>query len=150
MAVMRCGGGSFPKRLPVVVVLLALVACAPSILQTPITPVSTGPLSTEAPRIITIPPEPATPAVGSLDAQKLDRGQTRYETLECSFCHGENGRGTNRGPALFGTTLSQQDFMIILRTGGPLGSAHVYSTSRLSDADGQNLYLYILSFNGGN
>lgn len=84
-----------------------------------------------------------------LDEQKIEQGQARYETLECSLCHGENGRGTNKGPALVGLTLGESDFMNVLRTGGNLGSAHVYPTSRLSDADGSSLYLYILSFNGG-
>ena len=133
-------------KLTSLVLLLTVVACAPSISQTPtLTPPSA--LPTEAPRVILIPPEPAT---ASLDRQRLEQGQTRYETLECSLCHGENGRGTDKGPALTGTELGEKDFINVLRTGGPLGNAHVYSASRLSDADGHNLYLYVLSFNGGN
>ncbi len=134
-----------PRRNYYAVLLLLLTACTPAIPTTP----TLNLRLTEAPRVITIAPAPATPMPGPFDPQRVAQGQTRYQTLECSLCHGANGRGTDRGPALVGMSLSEQDFMSILRSGGRLGANHVYSTSRLSDEDGKALYLYILSFKGG-
>jgi mono/diheme cytochrome c family protein len=128
-----------------VALLLLLTACAPAV---PITP-TLNVRVTEAPRVLTIAPAPETPMPGRFDPQRVAQGQTRYQTLECSVCHGLNGRGTSRGPALVGMSLGEQDFMNILRSGGKLGANHVYSTSRLSNEDGNSLYIYILSFSGG-
>lgn len=80
-----------------------------------------------------------------LDPQMVERGRDRYVVLECGSCHGENGEGTENGSALAGTTLSEDDFITFLRTGGGLGNDHLYSTDRLSERGGRNLYAYVLS-----
>jgi mono/diheme cytochrome c family protein len=103
----------------------------------------------------TTPPQVATSAApadatgetiaSSLDPVKVERGRDRYTVLECGTCHGENGEGTDQGGALVDTALNEGDFITFLRTGGSLGSAHLYSTDRLSDSGGRNLYQFILS-----
>ncbi len=83
-----------------------------------------------------------------LDPQAVERGHDRYVALQCGSCHGENGEGTDQGSALAGTALSQADFISFLRSGGTVGSSHQYSTNRLSDSGGRNLYQYVLSLSG--
>jgi len=81
----------------------------------------------------------------SLDPERVARGQDRYEALECGLCHGANGEGTDQGSPLVGITLSEEDFITLLRSGGDVGTSHQYSSNRLSDSGGRNLYQYILS-----
>lgn len=81
----------------------------------------------------------------ALDPVAVERGKGRYEALECGSCHGVNGEGTDEGPALAGTELSQDEFITFLRTGGTIGNDHLYSTNRLSESGGRNLYIYVLS-----
>src|SRR6266851_1807965 len=101
---------------------------------------------TEAPIVVTM--GEATATAGSsqaLDPQAIEAGKGRYVFLQCGSCHGDDAKGTDKGPALVGTKLTQDEFVNILRTGGKLGNAHLFSTNRLSDAGGKNLYVYILS-----
>ena len=101
---------------------------------------------TEAPAVVTV--GEATATAGSsqaLDPQAIEAGKGRYVALQCGSCHGDNAKGTDKGPVLVGTKLTQDEFVNVLRTGGKLGNAHLYSTNRLSDAGGKNLYVYILS-----
>jgi mono/diheme cytochrome c family protein len=104
----------------------------------------------------TVPPQLATvaaitPTAGGsadqLDPERVERGRDRYVVLECGACHGENGEGSDEGSALTGLTLSEEDFVSLMRSGGSLGSEHQYSTNRLSDTGGRNLYQYLLSLN---
>jgi mono/diheme cytochrome c family protein len=101
---------------------------------------------TEPPQLATVAALTAAANTGdSLDPEMVERGRGRYEALECGICHGVSGEGTDEGPALTGTTLSEDDFISFLRSGGTIGPDHQYSTNRLSDSGGRNLYLYILS-----
>ncbi len=81
----------------------------------------------------------------ALDPQLVEQGKGRYVALNCGSCHGDAGQGTATGPVLAGTKLSQDKFVDMLRTGGKLGNAHLYSVDRLSDPSSKNLYLYVLS-----
>jgi mono/diheme cytochrome c family protein len=109
----------------------------------------------------TEPPELATVAAATIQAReneeiRLDptavaRGQTNWERLECASCHGANGEGGAgeidgiTAPPLVDLALTEAEFIDWMRSGGSLGSAHQYSTDRLSDSGGRNLYQYILS-----
>jgi mono/diheme cytochrome c family protein len=79
------------------------------------------------------------------------RGLGSWERLECASCHGENGEGGadeidgTPAPSLLEVALSEDEFIDWLRTGGTLGNDHLFSTDRLSDNGGKNLYQYILS-----
>ena len=135
---------------------LFLVACgAASPTQTP------GTLPTPFPTYAFVPPT-IPPAIASLaasstlaatvetlDPQKITLGMGRYVALKCGDCHGDAGQGTSNGSPLAGTKLSQDDFINFLRTGGTVGSSHLYSTNRLSETGGENIYLYVLSLAGG-
>jgi mono/diheme cytochrome c family protein len=106
---------------------------------------------TEAPSVVTV--GAVTVTAGSapvLDPEKVEAGKRSYTRLECGSCHGEGGTGTNKGTGLAGTKLTETEFIGMLRTGGKLGNAHLFSTNRLSDAGGKDLYQYILSLEAGN
>src|SRR5262249_14452655 len=141
----------------VTVLALALVACgaggSPTASQPTVTPFPTYQYipPTEAPIIVTIGVMTAT--AGSklvLDPDTIALGKSRYEALDCGSCHGVDGKGTDNGPALAGTKLSEDDFINMLRSGGKLGNKHLFSTDRLSESGGKNLYVYILSLDTTN
>jgi mono/diheme cytochrome c family protein len=110
---------------------------------------------TEAPQVATAAAVTAIAATerasgGSLDPVAVERGKGRYEALECATCHGANGEGIEgKGSSLIGTTLSEEDFISFLRSGGTIGISHQYATNRLSTSGGENLYQYILSLSVG-
>ncbi|MEZ4672154.1 MAG: cytochrome c [Anaerolineae bacterium] len=90
----------------------------------------------------------ATQAAGAnsgLDPQAVERGRGRYEALDCASCHGDNGEGTDKGSSLITYTADETTFISFMRSGGALGSDHQYSTNRLSESGGKNLYQYLLS-----
>ena len=100
----------------------------------------------------TVPPQIATSAaqneaeeMATIDPVILERGLGRYEALDCNVCHGEEGVGTDEAPALIGLTLSEEEFIDLMRSGGALGNEHQFSTDRLSARGGANLYQYLLS-----
>ena len=81
----------------------------------------------------------------SLDPKMVERGRGRYEALECGACHGVNGKGSDQAESLLDFSLSEDDFITFVRSGGKLGTDHQYSTDRLSDSGSRNLYLYLVS-----
>ena len=135
--------------------ILALTACSPGApaTQAPtLTPFPTfGYVQlTEAPVIVTVGLQTATASsTQALDPDKVALGKGRYEALQCGSCHGDQAQGTDKGSALAGTKLTEDQFIDFLRSGGKLGNDHLYSTNRLSDAGGKNLYLYVLSLGSG-
>lgn len=130
---------------------LALSACRPAQPATPQATPTAFPTygfvpPTEAPSIVTIAAETATAvSTQALDPDKVALGKSRYVALECGSCHGDQGQGTAKGSVLAGTKMTEDEFISFLRSGGKLGNDHLYSTNRLSDAGGKNLYLYVLS-----
>jgi mono/diheme cytochrome c family protein len=98
----------------------------------------------------TVPPQVSTAvttltiAPDTLDIQAVERGRDRYQALECAACHGDSGEGTDDGPSLAESTMSEQEFISFMRSGGELGAEHQYSTNRLSASGGANLYQYLL------
>lgn len=79
-----------------------------------------------------------------LDPVAVERGQERYQTLECGTCHGAAGEGSDKGSSLVASTIGEEDFISYMRSGGTVGLDHQYSTNRLSDSGGKNLYQYLL------
>jgi mono/diheme cytochrome c family protein len=149
------------KSLPLFLLLLALLivgcggAAAPTSTPRPtFTPIPTFDFSQP-----TAPPSVATAAattganegeaVAALNPEAVERGRGRYEALECAACHGDAGEGTDDGPSLITSTQSEADFISFMRSGGELGAEHQYSTNRLSDSGGRNLYQYLLSLREG-
>jgi mono/diheme cytochrome c family protein len=87
----------------------------------------------------------AASAGSALDAAAVERGRGRYEALSCGECHGANGEGTDNGSAMSVYAGTEEEFIAFMRSGGELGADHQYSTNRLSDSGGRNLYQYLLS-----
>jgi mono/diheme cytochrome c family protein len=82
----------------------------------------------------------------AVDPEIISQGRDRYVALKCADCHGENGEGNgDKGPTLVGLTLSQDDFITFMRSGGKLGTAHQFAANRLSLKGAQNLYQYLKS-----
>jgi len=82
----------------------------------------------------------------AVDPTAVALGANRYTALGCDTCHGAQGQGNgSQGPALVPMTLSEDDFITFLRTGGKLGNAHLFASNRLSDEGAHNLYLYVKS-----
>ena len=85
-------------------------------------------------------------AAAGADPELISRGRDRYVALKCGDCHGENGEGNgDKGPKLVGLTLTADEFLSFLRSGGKLGSAHQFASNRISVQGVQNLYLYLQS-----
>lgn len=107
---------------------------------------------TEAPQIATAAAATesvtVTQAVVGIDPERVARGKDRYAALDCGKCHGANGEGGS-APAVNNVTMSQDAFISFMRSGGKLGKDHQYSTNRLSESGGQNLYLYLQSLKSG-
>lgn len=138
-------------------VMLILAACSPASSTSEATVVPTNTTiptysfdePTAAPSVATAAAATATAAAAgsqSLDPDAVERGKGRYEALECASCHGANGEGAgDKGGPLTALTLTEEEFISFMRSGGELSSDHQYSTNRLSESGGRNLYQYLLS-----
>jgi mono/diheme cytochrome c family protein len=136
-----CGGGSSadtPQATPV-----------PSVTPVPLYQyISPTPVSTVFAALATTTPaaSAAEATAEAIDPKVVEAGLGRYVALTCGECHGDAGQGAGeKGPALVPVTMTQADFITLLRSGGKLGSKHQYATNRLSDRGAQNLYLYLVS-----
>ena len=90
-----------------------------------------------------------------LNPTAVARGASNWDRLGCTTCHGaagEGGAGEIDGtpaPSLQNLALTEDEFINWMRSGGTLGSKHQYSTDRLSDSGGTNLYQFLLSLQTG-
>jgi mono/diheme cytochrome c family protein len=150
-----------PAILFALALLVLAAACSPQSAEPTSTPAATNTpyvfptyafnQPTEAPQVATAAAATAAARqtteaqTGALDPVAVERGKGRWDALECASCHGENGVGTDDGPPLAGTTLTEREFVDFLRTGGTIGNDHLYSTNRLSTGGAANLYQYVLS-----
>lgn len=144
--------------LTLILLLLTLAACggaaAPSETATP-APTNTAIIPTFSFTQPTAPPSVATAAatvtVGAVaaDTEAIERGRGRYEALACAECHGPAGEGVEGEAALLAYAATEAEFISFMRSGGELGTDHQYSTNRLSESGGRNLYVYLMSLQGG-
>ena len=90
----------------------------------------------------------ATEAAGGgfeLDPVKVERGEGRWDALECAACHGAAGEGTDDGPPLTDYSANEADFVDFLRTGGGMGNDHRFPAENLSNSGISNLYHFVRS-----
>jgi mono/diheme cytochrome c family protein len=139
-------------RLLMLLLVLLLAACG----GTGAPAATSGPRPTVIPTYQYMSPTPmparptsaATPAPaedsGDANAEAIGRGQARFEELGCAGCHGANAEGGD-AKALAGTTLSENEFLAFLRSGGGLGGSHQYASNRISNSGVHNLYVYLES-----
>jgi mono/diheme cytochrome c family protein len=134
-----------------IALLLALAGCGPATPEaTPGPRPTPTPIPTFSRAEPTAPPSVATaaaiqPTADEADTLAIERGLDRYVALECGSCHGDAGEGVDDAPSLQTYAASEEEFITFIRSGGALGAAHQYSTNRLSDSGGRNLYRYLVS-----
>ncbi len=94
-----------------------------------------------------------TPTPLAADTEMIERGKGLYENRGCSKCHGEKAEGmSGKGAKLAGTSLTEAEFVDILRTGGKgrLGDEHIFGTSVISESGVKAVYAFLLSLGEGN
>jgi len=73
-------------------------------------------------------------------------GEQAYTRL-CTECHGDKGEGViDQGDAIAGTVNDPAKLTDLLRTGGDLGSEHLFGPTKISDDGIDALYTYIQTF----
>jgi mono/diheme cytochrome c family protein len=98
--------------------------------------------------IIKIENTPTPSGSSSEDQKMIDRGKALYEKQECGNCHGQNAEGMDgKGSKLAGTSLTEDEFRDVLRTGGKgeLGNEHLYGTSAISESGITAIYTFLQS-----
>lgn len=63
----------------------------------------------------------------------------------CAECHGEEAMGTDQAASLIGLTLSEAEFTDLIRTGGELGTDHLFGSTKISPEGLQSVYVYLTS-----
>jgi len=134
-----CGGGSSATAIPTSTIIPTYNYLTP----TPFAAIETAVATTAAETTAEATTVEATTA--ALDSDIVARGKTRYDALACASCHGANGEGTDKAKALTSITMSQDDFVTFMRSGGTVGPTHQYATNRLSISGGAALYQYLRS-----
>lgn len=85
------------------------------------------------------------PSDAALNA-RLARGEELYTTRKCGECHGANGEGVpDKGSAVAGTTMTEQEFTDLLRTGGDIGSDHLYGPMTISPSGVTAIHAWLQS-----
>lgn len=112
----------------------------PTILTASFTAVA-GELNQESIKEAQSTPEP----VAFPDAGDLELGQRIYGNL-CAQCHGLDLQGTEEGGFLTNLNMNQDDFTIMLRTGGGLGNQHLFGTTKVSQTGIESLFSYLETF----
>ncbi|MEM7030496.1 MAG: cytochrome c [Chloroflexota bacterium] len=87
----------------------------------------------------------ATPTAKIDDGPDLAVGERVY-TNRCAECHGANAEGGS-ATSLVGLTLDETTFEDLLRTGGELGSEHVFGTRAVSQNGLVAMYAWLQSLN---
>lgn len=83
------------------------------------------------------------PAGAALTAEQA-RGQELYTTRKCAECHGANAEGVpDKGSALAGTTLTEQEFTDLLRTGGDIGPDHLFGPMTISPSGVTAIHVWL-------
>jgi mono/diheme cytochrome c family protein len=99
---------------------------------------------TEAPSVATAAATRVVQDTTELDPELVERGFGRYEAL-CASCHGADGAGIDEAPSLLNVTMTSDEFIDFMRSGGSIGTEHQFATDRLSASGARNLYQYLLS-----
>ena len=129
-----------------------LVGCGP-----PETPAELAPTPT-------MPVAQFTPVAGQLNEEKALEAQSQIEDQEtqdfnaedietgsrvyanrCAECHGAELEGTDQAGALTALDMTQNDFLIFLRTGGDLGNSHQFGPAMASNAGIEDLYAFLVT-----
>lgn len=84
-------------------------------------------------------------ATVEFDAEAAERGRGRYEALGCADCHGANGEGSDEGSPLLDYEGTKDDFITLMRSGGPMGPEHQYASNRLSETGANNIFQFLMS-----
>ena len=83
-------------------------------------------------------------ASDEFDSEDIETGSRVYAN-RCAECHGAELEGTDQGGALTGLDMTQDDFLIFLRTGGELGNSHQFGPAKASNAGIEALYAFLVT-----
>lgn len=89
--------------------------------------------------------EIATPEPDAADVD-LTLGETIYANRNCAECHGVEGEGVEgQGSAIAGTTMTEDAFSDLMRTGGEIGPDHLYGPNAISPGGMTALHAWLQS-----
>lgn len=143
LALAACGGGSAPGG--------AGSAPARSERVVPTMPAAqfampTSQISAAAGTTVTTTEEVATPEPADEATEDLARGERVYTNRGCAECHGAEGEGVaDKGAAVAGTALSEEEFTDLMRTGGDIGPDHLYGPNAISPSGMTAMYAWLKS-----
>ena len=129
-----------------------LMGCAPATAPAELAPTPTMPVARFTPvagqmdeeKALEIQSRMETHEAGDFDAEDIETGSRVYAN-RCAECHGAELEGTDRGGALTGLDMMQDDFLIFLRTGGELGNSHQFGPAKASNAGIEALYAFLIT-----
>ncbi|MXZ26296.1 MAG: hypothetical protein F4Y80_15845 [Caldilineaceae bacterium SB0665_bin_21] len=73
------------------------------------------------------------------NAEDIEIGSRVYAN-RCAGCYGAELEGTDQAGALSALDMTQNDFLIFLRTGGDLGNSHQFGPAKASNAGIEDLW----------
>ncbi|MCS7221899.1 MAG: cytochrome c [Anaerolineae bacterium] len=136
-----------------ILIILLLPTCgrrqeASPAAKSPTAPLAVTPLQAKFEQPTTMITVVATTTPTPKPVVDLERGKQLYESKGCSGCHGVQGEGVpGKAKGLAGTSLTEQEFTDILRTGGSgkLGNEHIFGPQKISPSGVKAIYAYIRS-----
>ncbi len=129
-----------------------LVGCGPANTPTELAPTPTMPVAQFTPVAGQLNEEKALEAQSQIEdqeaedfnAEDIETGSRVYAN-RCAECHGAELEGTDQAGALTALDMTQDDFLIFLRTGGDLGNSHQFGPAMASNAGIEALYAFLVT-----
>ncbi len=129
-----------------------LIGCGPSDTSAELAPTPTMPVAQFTPVAGSLNEEKALEAQSQIEGQEaedfnaedIETGSRVYAN-RCAECHGAELEGTDQAGALTALDMTQDDFLIFLRTGGDLGNSHQFGPAMASNAGIEDLYAFLVT-----
>lgn len=129
-----------------------LVGCGPTDTPAELAPTPTMPVAQFTPVAGQLNEEKALEAQSQIEDQATEdfnaediKTGSRVYANRCAECHGAELEGTDQAGALTVLDMTQDDFLIFLRTGGDLGNSHQFGPAKASNAGIEDLYAFLIT-----
>lgn len=129
-----------------------LIGCGPSGAPAELAPTPTMPVAQFTPVAGQLNEEKALEAQSQIEDQETEdfnakdiEAGSRVYANRCAECHGAELEGTDQAGALTALDMTQDDFLIFLRTGGDLGNSHQFGPAKASNAGIEDLYAFLVT-----